>query len=184
MFTYGSRTEQGAVGYSVVRKDGLECDGVKSHMGYNQEAFDAGCAAIVRALKLAVMRLGSPGRVLIISDAQAAIRRMASEEPGPGQANAIEERRWIMAIWRANSAIAIEIRWCPAHKGVTGDKADEWPKVAAEEPDTWGVEWLRTANGAAQQMLPRSLANFKREISEKKWAEARKGGRQDFPEEV
>jgi len=169
MFTYGSRTEQGAVGYSVVRKDGLGCDGVKSHMGYNQEAFDAGCAAITSALELVAKRSGSPGRVPIFSDAQAAIRRMAPEKPGPGQVHAIEVRRWIAAIWRANPAVAIEIRWCPAHKGVTGDKADEWAKVATEEPDTWGVEWLRTGGGAARQMpLPRSLANFKREISKKK----------------
>ena len=138
------------------------------------------CRAIASALELAAKRSGSPGRVPIFSDAQAAIRRMAPEKPGPGQVHAIEVRRWIAAIWRANPAVAIEIRWCPAHKGVTGDKADEWAKVATEEPDTWGVEWLRTADGAARQMpLPRSFANFKREISKKKWAEARKwtGGR-------
>jgi len=68
-----------------------------------------------------------------------------------GQVHAIEARRWIAAIWRANPAVAIEIQWCPAHKGVTGDeKADEWAKVAAEEPDIRGVEWLRTADGAAR----------------------------------
>ena len=45
------------------------------------------------------------------------------------------------------------------------EKADEWAKIAAEKPDTRGVELLAP--------LPRSLANLKREISEKKWAEAR-----------
>ena len=30
---------------------------------------------------------------------------------------------------------------CPAHKGVAGnEKADEWARIAAEEPDTRGVE--------------------------------------------
>jgi len=38
----------------------------------------------------------------------------------------------------------IEIRWCPVRKGIAGnEKADEWAKMAAEEPDTRGVEWLR-----------------------------------------
>ena len=109
--------------------------------------------------------------------AQAAIRPMVSEEPGSGQAHTIEARRWIAAIRRANPAAAIEIRWCPFHKGVAVNhqKADEWAKVAVEEPDTRGMEWLQTAGGAVQQMpLPRSFTNFKQEISEKKWAKARK----------
>ena len=43
---------------------------------------------------------------------------------------------------RARPGIIIEIRWCPAHKGIAGnEKADEWAKIAAEEPDTHGVEW-------------------------------------------
>ena len=75
------------------------------------------------------------------------------------------------------------MRWCPAHKGVEGnEKADEWAKIAAEKPDTRGVEWpnfpARTeVRGRAP--LPRSLANLKREISEKKWAGTRQwaGGR-------
>jgi len=58
---------------------------------------------------------------------------------------------------------------------------DEWAKIGAEKPGTRGVEWpnfpVRTEVRGAS--LPRSLANLKREISEKKWAEARQwaGGR-------
>jgi len=66
----------------------------------------------------------------------------------------------------------IEIRWCPAHEGIVGNKkADEWAKIAAEKPGIRGVEY--------PWPLPRSLPNFKREISEKKWTEARAwaGGR-------
>jgi ribonuclease HI len=52
----------------------------------------------------------------------------------------------------------MEIRWCPDHKGITGtEKADEWAKLAAENPESRGVE-----------QLPRSVAHLKREISEKK----------------
>jgi len=80
-------------------------------------------------------------------------------------------------LWRNVPDITIEKRWCPAHEGVEGnEKADEWAKLAADEPDTLGVEWLE---GARSLPLPRSLANIAREIKEKKWAEARQcaGGR-------
>jgi len=55
-------------------------------------------------------------------------------------------------------------------------KAEEWAKVAAEEPDTRGAEWLNYSERteARPMPLPRSLANLKREISEKKWVEARR----------
>jgi len=80
---------------------------------------------------------------------------------------------------RRQPGIVMEIRWCPAHKGVEGnEKADEWAKLAAEEPDTHGVEWLNYDYGGRTEVrsmpLPRSLANLKREISEKKWTEARR----------
>ena len=68
---------------------------------------------------------------------------------------------------------------CLAHKGIAGnEKADQWAKTAAEKPRTRGVEHLVP--------LPRSLANLKREISEKKWAEARQwaGWRPDLQGKV
>jgi len=102
---------------------------------------------------------------------------MASEEPGPDQKYALQARKYIATLRRSGPDITIEIRWCPAHKGVTGnEKADEWAKLAAEEPDARGVEWLAYSDRAeARSMpLPRSLSNIKREISEKKWAEARR----------
>jgi len=59
-------------------------------MGYNQEAYDAECAALARALESAARRNTTPERVTIFTDAQAAIRRMASDEPGPGQQYALQ----------------------------------------------------------------------------------------------
>jgi len=169
MFTDGSRLDSEAAGYAVVWRSGQVWAGVKNHMGHNQEAYDAECAALARALEEAAKRQVAPERVTIFTDAQAAIRRMISEEPGPGQKYAIQARRHIATLRRARPEIVIEIRWCPAHKGVPGnEKADEWAKAAAEKPD-----------GRGGERLPRSLAHIKREISEKKWAEARQwaGGR-------
>ena len=163
MFTDGSRLDDGATGYAVAWQSGRSWVGIKNHMGHNQEAYDAECAALARALEEAAKRQTAPERVTIFTDAQAAIRRMASEDPGPGQKYAIQARKHIAALRRARPDITIEIRWCPAHKGVPGnEKADEWAKLAAGTPFTRGVE-----------RLPRSLAHLKREISEKKLAEAR-----------
>jgi len=178
MFTDGSRLEDGAAGYAVAWKNGKTWKGIKTHMGYNQEAFDAECAALARALESASRRNTVPNRVTIFTDAQAAIRRMASDEPGPGQKYALEAMKHIARLRKAVPGITIEIRWCPAH-GVEGnEKADEWVKLAAEEPDARGVEgleWLSYSDRpeARSMPLPRSLANIKREIAEKKWAEAR-----------
>ena len=171
MFTDGLRLDDGATGYAVVWRNGQTWEGIKAHMGYNQEAYDAECAAIARALESAT-RGCAPERVTIFTDAQAAIRRMASDEPGPGQQYAIRAREHIATLRRARPGITIEVRWCPAHKGIAGnEEADRWAKTGAEKPGTRGVEHLVP--------LPRSLANLKREISEKKWAEARQwaGGR-------
>jgi len=109
-------------------------------MGYNQEAYDAECAALARALESASRSQTTPERVTIFfTDAQAAIRRMASEEPGPGQQYALQAKKDISALRRARPGITIEIRWCPAHKGIAAnEKADQWAKIAAEEPDTRG----------------------------------------------
>jgi len=58
-------------------------------------------------------------------------------------------------------------------------QADGWAKLASEEPDVRGVEgleWMTYSDRpkARTMPLPRSLANIRRETSEKKWAEARK----------
>jgi len=48
---------------------------------------------------------------MIFTDAQSAIRRMASGEPGPGQKYALETRNHIATLRRAKPDINIEIRW-------------------------------------------------------------------------
>ena len=96
----------------------------------------------------------APERVTIFTGAQAAIRRVASEEPGPGQVYALQARE-ITAPRRARPDITIEIRWFPAHKGVVGnEKSDEWAKLAAEEPDARGVEWLGYSDRAGARAVP------------------------------
>jgi len=50
-FTDGSQQVEGTVGYAMAWKDGHSWKGIKTHMGYNQEAFDAECVALAQALE-------------------------------------------------------------------------------------------------------------------------------------
>ena len=110
MFTDGSRLEEGAAGYAVAWKNGQTWKGIKTHMGYNQEAFDAECAALARALESASRRNTVPNHITIFTDAQAAIQRMASDEPGAGQKYALEARKHIATLRRAVPGIISETR--------------------------------------------------------------------------
>ena len=71
--TDGSRLENGATGYAVTWKNGKSWKGHKTHMGWGQEAFDAKCGALARALQVAATRSRTVGSVTIFTDAQAAI---------------------------------------------------------------------------------------------------------------
>jgi len=96
---------------------------------------------------------------------------------------ALLARKHIAALRMARPGIIIEIRWCPARKGIAGnEKADEWAKIGVEAPDARRVEWMNYSDRTGECTMPlqRSLeTNVKREISEKNWAEARgwAGGR-------
>jgi len=89
MFTNGSRLDDGAAGYAEVWKNGQSWVGIKTHMGYNPDVYDAKCAALARALESASRMQTTLERVKIFMDAQAAIGRMTLEEPGPDQQHAI-----------------------------------------------------------------------------------------------
>ena len=157
MITDGSRLDDGAAGYAVVWKDCQTWKGIKTHMGYNQEANDAECAVLACALESASRRNTTLERVTIFTDAQAAIRRMASEEPGPGQQHALQAREHIAALRMAGPGVIIEILWCPAHKGVAGsEKADEMGEDRggrARHP-RGGMADLLVPDGGAPDAIP------------------------------
>jgi len=139
-------------------------------MGFFQEKYDAGCAAIARALTVAAERAKRHklGRIRIFTDAQVAIMRMTHDEPGPGQTYALQARQAIAALCRQEPAVDIEIRWSPAHKRVPGNEApDGWAKLAASEPDDHGVEWLARADGTRLSVRPTTLAHLRPRASER-----------------
>jgi len=59
MFTDGSRLDDGAAGH-VVWKNGSTWKGIKTHMGYNHEAYGAECASLACALESASRRNSIP----------------------------------------------------------------------------------------------------------------------------
>jgi len=63
----------------------------------------------------------------------------------------------------------------PSHQGIEGNEtADEWAKLAADEPDAHGVEWLSTTDPDGKVTTrERSLANIGRGFSEQKWADTK-----------
>ena len=88
---------------------------------------------------MAARRRQPPERVTIFSDAQAALARIASDEPGPGQQYALKARKWVAQLRKTRPGGSIELRWCPAHEGVEGnERADKEAKLAAEEPEGRG----------------------------------------------
>jgi len=76
MFTDGSRLEDGATGYAEEWRSSESWESIKTHVGYNPEAYGAECAALALAQERATKVEQTPERVTIITDAQATIRQM------------------------------------------------------------------------------------------------------------
>jgi len=90
MFTHGSQLDGGAAGNALVWRNGQTGKGIKTCIRYAQEAYNAECAALADALESAARRNTTPQRVTIVTDAQAAIKRISSDEPDPGQHHVLQ----------------------------------------------------------------------------------------------
>jgi len=67
----------------------------------------------------------------IFADAQAALQRITSNAPGPGQRYAIAIAQQAHDLWKKRK-VSVQFRWVPSHVGTAGnEKADEWAKMAA-----------------------------------------------------
>jgi len=175
IFTDGSPLDDGAAGYAVAWS-GESREGIKTHMGYNQEVYDAERAALARALETVARAQPAPERITIFTDARAAIRRMWSEEPSPGQRYAPGKK---VCSGAAEGQTGHQHRdpVVPCAQGHSrkreGGPVGETRGRGARHK--WsGVAGLLGSSEAREMTLPRSLAHLKREITEKKCEEARK----------
>jgi len=73
-------------------------------------------------------------------------------------------RKHIPTLRAREPGVKFEIRRCPSHQGTKDNEvADEWAKLAADEPGAHGMEWFSFRDPCGQVrkrrfLLPRSLA--------------------------
>jgi ribonuclease HI len=167
VFTDGSKSEEGWTGCAAVWKSDDTWQGRKMFMGRNKEVFDAELYAIWLGLTAArdhqdEWAAVGPKSITIFTDAQAALKRIRNNDPGPGQWLARRilrtERQLRQAGWTT------EFRWVPGHKGVEGNEtADQWAKEAAE---ALGADRLPREDESIT-----TLAHVARGVTEAKWNE-------------
>ena len=143
IWTDGSRLDSGKVGAVCAWETPSGWTGRRFHLGTNKEVFDAEVYAIYQALRNLDQRQERDHRYTIFVDSTAAIDRIQSDLPGPGQhfaAAAIEACTGILS--RSNTVV---VRWVPAHHNVPNKIANRYAKAAAEGtvPDSTVADRLR-----------------------------------------
>jgi len=131
LWTDGSRKEDEWVGCAVVWKE-ERWNKRRVHLGRQKEAFDAEMYAMSEAVKIAdeICERKEVRRVTVFTDSPATLRRIQSDEPGPGQVLALRTMNWESKL--TDRSIKVEYRWVPAHKGVEGnEEADQQATKAA-----------------------------------------------------
>jgi len=107
--------------------------------------------------------------VTVFTDSQATLRRIQSDQPGPGQVLALWTMRWESKLLKRN--IQVEYWWVPAHKGIEGHEQADHQVIKA-------VYKHQRSYTDTQNPLPYlnyvSFAQISRRLTETKWEESKK----------
>jgi len=100
LWTDGLKEEDEWVGCAVVWKEGERWNKRRTHLGRQKEAFDAEMYAMSEAMKIVDEKAEKEKftRVTVFTDSQATLRRIQSDEPGPGQVLALRTMNWTDAL--------------------------------------------------------------------------------------
>jgi ribonuclease HI len=171
MWTDGSRKEDEWVGCAVVWEEGGRWNKGRVHLCRQKEAFDAEMYAMSEAVKIVdeICRKKEVRRVTVFTYSQATLRRIQSDEPGPGQDLALRMMSWESELTKRK--IRVEYRWVPAHKGVEdNEQADQQATKAAYKHCG---SYTETQNQQTYLNYV-SFAHISRRLTETKWEESNK----------
>ena len=109
-------------------------------LGAQSSAFGAELAALVRAIEICALDACGGRDFRIFTGSQAAMRRLQSDQPGPGQSMA---RRGIQIARQGiyGRGAKVRVMWVPGHRGVPGNELADC--CAGEEAER--AEALRRA---------------------------------------
>jgi len=141
------------------------------HLGRQKEAFDAEIYAMSAAVKIAdeICWEKKVRRVTIFTDSQATLRRIQSDEPGPGQVLALRTMNWESELTDEN--IQVEYQCVPAHKGVEGNEEADLQVTKAAYKHCWS--YTKTKNPLPHLNYV-SFFHISRRLTEMKWEESMK----------
>lgn len=120
-----------------------------------QEAFDAELAALTRGIQPIAERREEGASYAVFTDPQAAMQRILSDAPGPGQGQATLAIRLAEIICQRGSTV--DIRWVLGHRGLEGNEQVDRHARGVVEEEAATILGRRTA----------SLACLKRQRTEK-----------------
>jgi len=170
LWTDGLRKEDEWAGCAVVWKE-ERWNKRRVDRGRQNEAFVVEMYAISEAVRIVdeICREKEVRRVMIFTDSQATLRRIQSDEPGPGQVLVLRTMNWESELTDKN--IQVEYWWVSAHKVMEGkEEADLQATKAA-------YKHCRSYT-KMQNPLPHlnyvSVAHVSRRLTEMTWEDSMK----------